>query len=119
MNLQDILWLAAVPEFWWGMSIVATFSAGLLFYALLVNHERTALTYARLLWLGGVILAIFIPWNSGMMIWSLATIITAGAWMSVLINTNWCSRHGRAWHKVLEIIREVIWHKKPHRLGND
>lgn len=118
-NLQHVLWSASTPLFWKGMSLVATLNAALLFYALLVNHERNALTYARLMWLGGAILAIFIPWNSGMMIWSLAAIITAGAWMSILVNTNWCARRGTFPDKVLSIVRETIWHKKPNSAGND
>lgn len=113
-TLQDVLWSASSPLFWGGMSIVATFSAGLLFYALLRNHERSALTYARLMWLGGVILAIFIPWNSGMMIWSLAVIITAGCWMSILNNTQWCLRRGRFTEKVRAIAGEIIWNKRPN-----
>lgn len=118
-NLQHVLWSASTPMFWRGMSLVATLNVVLLFYALLVNHERNALTYARLMWLGGAILAIFIPWNSGMMIWSLAAIITAGAWMSILVNTNWCARRGTFPDKVLSIVRETIWHKKPNSAGND
>lgn len=118
-NLQNVLWSASTPLFWKGMSLVATVNAGLLFYALLMNHERNALTYARLMWLGGAILAIFIPWNSGMMIWSLAAIITSGAWMSVLVNVGWCARRGRFRDKVLAIFRETVWHKKPHRVGDD
>lgn len=120
MNLQDVLWAASTPLFWKGMSLVATLNVGLLFYALLMNHERNALTYARLMWLGGAILAIFIPWNSGMMIWSLAALITSGAWMSLLINTGWCQRHGRIWDKAMAIVRELIWHKKKQNgMGDD
>lgn len=118
-NLQNLLWAASTPLFWKGMALVATLNASLLFYALLVNHERNALTYARLMWLGGAILAIFIPWNSGMMIWSLAMLITSGAWMSLLINSGWCKRPGKPWDKVRAIFREVVWRKRPHRNGAD
>lgn len=112
-NLQTVLWMASGPLFWTGMSCVATLNAALLFYALLIQHERSALTYARLLWLGGCIMAVFIPWNSGMMIWSLAVLITAGTWMSILINTQWCKRRGTFFDKVLAILRDAIWHKRP------
>ena len=119
-NLQDILWSAAGPTFWHGLSIVATANAIFLFHTLHKSAQRNALTIARLMWLGGCILAIFIPWNSAFQIWSLAAIITAGAFMSLLIETRWCQRPGNALDKVRAIVGEVMgWHKKPERLGDD
>lgn len=119
-NLQTILWAASGPFFWAGMSLVAGINVAFLFVILLGSHERNALTYARLLWLGGCILAVFIPMNSGMQIWSLAVIITAGAWMSALLVTGWCHRPGNAWTKALAILREALGlNHKPHKNGAD
>ena len=120
-NLQTILWAASGPLFWAGMSLIAGINVAFLFAILLSHHERNALTYARLMWLGGCILAVFIPMNSGMQIWSLAVIVTSGAWMSALLVTNWCCRPGTPWNKVLAIAREIIWgaRQRPHKNGAD
>ncbi len=119
-NLQDLLWSAAGPTFWHGLSMVATLNAIFLFHTLHKSTERNALTFGRLLWLGGCIMAMFIPWNSAFQIWSLAAIITAGAYMSILIESRWCHRHGTPLEKVRAIIGEVMgWAKKPERLGDD
>ena len=120
MNAQEILWAGVGSFFWRGMAIVATLNAILLFHALLTTAERNALTYGRLLWLGGCICAMFIPWNSGFQPWALAMIITAGAYMSILINIGWCHRRGTFWQKAREVLQELVWKKaQKHPQGHD
>ncbi len=119
-NLQDVLWSASGPVFWGGMSFAAAINALLLFHHLLTTADRNALTIGRLGWLGGCILAIFIPFNSGMQIWSLALIITSGAFISLLILTNWCGRKGSFTTKILAVIHDLLWARaKSHKVDAD
>ncbi len=119
-NLQQLLWSVAGPVFWHGLSMVATLNAIFLFHTLHKSTERNALTFGRLLWLGGCVMAMFIPWNSAFQIWSLAAIVTAGAYMSILIETRWCARPGTPLDKAKAIVGEIMgWQKRPNRVDGD
>ncbi len=112
-NLQDVMWGMVGPTFWRGYAIISAIGGLLLAHNILqtVRHREQidALTVSRMIWLGGLILGSFVRLNSACEPLSAAFLVTAGAFTGLLIATDWCSRSGTFWQKVLAVIRDAIY----------
>lgn len=112
-NLQTAMWGMVGPTFWRGYAVISALGALLLARNILHTARHSsgldALTISRLIWLGGMILGAFVRVNSACEPLSAAFLVTAGAFTSVLIATDWCSREGAFKAKVLAVIRDALY----------
>ena len=111
-NLQTLAWEMVGPWFWNGYSIFCAIGSLALLAHLLRETHRNALTYARMIWLGGFILGVFVRFNSACQPLSAAFLVTSGTMMSVLVATDWCRREGSFRQKMLAVIRDAIYHSR-------
>lgn len=123
-NLQTVVWEMVGPTYWRGYAFVSAFGALFLAHNILQtvrHHERVdALTFSRMIWLGGLILGAFVRFNSACEPLSGAFLVTAAAFTAILISSRWCERTGRFWPKVLGVIRDAIYrpHRAPQRMAH-
>jgi hypothetical protein len=122
-NVQDFLW-KPVGHWWWlGMSAIATVGFIALFINLMNEVEARratgrpgldALMIGRMGWMGALVLASGIPYNSGLQPWALALFVTSGSFMALLIVSGWCELRGSFWYRIGQIIGSVIgaWRHK-------
>lgn len=113
-NVQDLLWGLTTDTWWKVYSTVCAIGAVLLFRQILYSVERNALTYARMLWLGGFIIGAGVPFNSGCQPLSAMLFAASGTLMTVLLSTRWCQRPGTPWDKTLAIVREMFRQPNPN-----
>jgi len=114
-NLQDILWRLNNPWYWGLLAAAATIGAACLFLHLRrtvkAQGRLTALNYGHLTWLGAMVVAPFQGLNSGVLMVSYSLFMFGGAFMAVLVMTDWCHRRGSFLERCGTIWREVF-HKK-------
>jgi hypothetical protein len=113
VNSQDLLWAIAGTWFWRGYALVCAAGGLLWFRFILTTRARDALTVARLIMLGGFILGAFVRVNSACEPLSGALLATGAAFSAVLISCNWCGRHGSAWDKIMQMVRESGYGRHP------
>jgi hypothetical protein len=123
---QDFLWRPVGHWFWLGLSAVAFLGFCALFVNLMheVDKRRAvglpgldALMIGRMGWMGALIMAAGIPYNSGLQPWALALFVTSGTFMALLIVTRWCELRGSFWFRLGHIFGGVVgaWrHKDKH-----
>lgn len=124
-SVQDFFWSPVGSAFWWTVTIISMIGAAVLFvYLMHVIDDRRdrgergidALMVGRLGWMGALILAAGVRFNSGLQPWALLAFVASGTWMGILIVTDWCNRRGTVWYKLGQIVGEIaVRRRQPDR----
>ena len=89
---------------WWtGYGVMCLLGAGALFVSLLRECEPNALSVSRLIMLSGLIIGMFVRFNSACQPLSGALLATGSTFAAFLIATDWCHRRGTFWQKVGQV----------------
>ncbi len=110
-SLQNLLWSMLGNSIWWtGYAVVCAIGAAALFVSLLREFDRNALSIGRLLMLSGMIVGVFVRFNSACQPLSAALLASGSAFVSLLIVTDWCHRRGTARQRLGQ-----VWHDLRHK----
>ncbi len=92
---QDALWYFPTvlgPTWWLICSAFALPAAVLLFLAMIMNEDFSALLVGRLMIMGSLVCFSLLPLNSGWLPFGVMFASVGGLWTTILIATKWCDR---------------------------
>lgn len=108
-SLQDILWqIVNVGGFWIGYTVVCALGAFFWLKITLRQLDKNLLTIGRMILISGLVLGLFVTFNSACQFLSAGLIATGSSFLSILLETDWCHRMGTPSQKLRAIIGDCV-----------